>query len=930
MTINSMQTSFAGGEFSPSLYARVDLEKFSVGAAKMLNWLVDYRGGAFNRPGTQFCAEVNPVVTTRARLIPFIVAESRAYVLEFGDQYIRFYADGAQLADIGLAISAITQANPGVVTSAGHGYTTGQEVFLESIGGMTELSNRNFNIVVLSVNTFSLIDSFGVPVNTSGFAAYTGGGFSQRIYEIASPYAAVDLPLLKFTQSADVLTITHPLYAPRDLTRTTASTFTLALQSIGPSIDPPTGLTGAPHTGGPLLFGYVVTAVSLDGREESYASFPFVIKGHELDGLIEDNALQWSAPGQPVSGYRVYKWGPLQQNRALPTAFGYIGETKATHYVDNNFAPDYSKTPPEYRNPFVPGQIESITVVTGGTSTVNAYTALTIVDGTGTGAEAYASVDGVSGELVGVVIVKGGQNYTAPVITGGTATFSYTLTSADAPYPAAVSYFQQRRVYGAPAGYPERLIMSQIGAYNNFDVSPVVLDTDAITISLASREVNAIRSMVPTSTGLVVFTSGGASLVGGGGTNTAITPSNVINSPQASTGANNLPPLLINYDILFMQAKGSVVRDLAFNYGVQSYYGFDRSALASHLFSGKTFSEWAWAEEPHKLVHAIRNDGTLITLAYVPEQEVYGWSPHQTQGLFESVCSIPEGNENAVYYIIRRKVGGVWKRYVERLSTRQFAEIEDAWFVDAGLALPQFYPQFEMTAEFSIGDDVDFSTDGGAFDPSMVGKVIWAAGGKAEIHTYVNPTSVKCAIVKPLTAVIPQTDGAIPLPQAAGEWSIGTPVTRIGGLWHLVGKTVTGLGDGLVIPPTVVDAGGGIDVAAPVSKAIVGLGYYCDLQTLTLILDPKQQSSRSNIVAMTLRVDKTRGLFAGTSFDKMVELKDLMIPYTPPPTLFTGDTRVIPPGKWSTEATLCIRQPYPLPAAVLGVMPEIVSGDTGR
>jgi hypothetical protein len=90
------QTSFSAGELSPNLYAREDIEKYSEGASLMRNFYVDYRGGASNRPGTEYKGRCYADTTTR--LIPFIFSQDQSYVLELSDLHLRIYKDGEFLA----------------------------------------------------------------------------------------------------------------------------------------------------------------------------------------------------------------------------------------------------------------------------------------------------------------------------------------------------------------------------------------------------------------------------------------------------------------------------------------------------------------------------------------------------------------------------------------------------------------------------------------------------------------------------------------------------------------------------------------------------------------------------------------------------------------------------------------------------------------
>jgi hypothetical protein len=933
VTQSVIQTSFAGGELSPTLYARVDLEKFHVGAALIRNFYVDYTGGITTRAGTQFLARTRLQNSKAVRLIPFIVSNLAAYVLEFGDQYVRFYSNGAQVTEATKNITGITQANPGVVTSNAHGYANGDEVFISGVGGMTSLNGKNYLIAGATANTYTLTTLDGVPINTATLPAYTAGGTSARILTLLTPYLAEDLALLKFVQSADVLTLTHPNYQVRNLARTSPSSFTLQAITIGPSLPAPSGTAAVPTTAGNLGFSYVVTAVAANG-EESLPSPLGVCASVALDSAAPKVVtVNWAYSGN-AAYFNIYKNGPTPAASPPGSVHGLIGQSKSATFVDANFAPDFTKVPPEFNDPFSPGQVISVSVTNGGSGFISNAVTFNIA-GDGIDASGYPIVDTVAGKIIGIVITNGGHGYTfatASVAGGGGsgATFVVNIGGAGT-YPSCATYYQQRRVYGAPQGKPETLTMSQPGNYNNFDTTPVSLDTDAITISIASREVNFIKSMVPSAAGLIVFTSGGASLITGGGQQSALTPSSVSAAPQASTGANDMPPIVVNYDILFVQAKGPVVRDLKFDYYNQSFLGTDRTTLASHLFFNKGLVEWAYAQEPLKLVWVVRNDGALLSLTYVPEQEVYAWARHDTNGLFTSICSIPEGAENAVYVVVQRWVGGTWRKYVERFSSKVFDTAADAWCVDSGLRYPLVTQNTVLTPGAISGVAVPFTASGATFAPGDVGKVIWGPNGaKATITSYTSATQVVASIESPFPALF-DSPNADPIMVGAGSWSMTAPTTKVFGLDHLIGKTVAIVADGRVLPNQVVAADGSVTLDTPATKIFVGLSFVAQFQSLYLdVGEPTTQGKMKFVQALTLRVDRTRGLKAGPDFNSLLEIKSMQVPFAPPNELYSGDLRINLLTKWTEGGQVAVQQDYPVPATILGLIPDFVGGDNGR
>jgi len=344
--MKSLQRSFAGGEISPELFGRLDLTKFQTGLAECLNFRILPHGPAENRSGLQYVIRTKDS-TKVSILLPFIYSSNQSVVLEFGDQYIRFHTDGGTVLESSQNITGITKANPGVLTYAGADPTNGQWFYLAGIAGMTELNGRYVKVASVDTvaNTFQLVDPLtGNNLNTSSFTTYTSGGTMSRVYEISSPYLEADLYDLHFTQSADVLTITHPGYQQRQLTRTAAANWTLATFSAVPTIGTPSAPTVAAPVaaGASVTYYYVCTAIAEGTLEESLAS-----ASASVSNLLTTAGNYNTIDPPAVSGairYNIYK--------QVSGVYGYIGQTDGSALVDNNITPDLTQTPPQANDPF--------------------------------------------------------------------------------------------------------------------------------------------------------------------------------------------------------------------------------------------------------------------------------------------------------------------------------------------------------------------------------------------------------------------------------------------------------------------------------------------------------------------------------------------------------------------------------------------------
>lgn len=723
------QESVIVGEISPSVWGRVTNPKYKNGASTMRNFVVNYHGGGMSRAGFAYvgmCKQGAPnaggtSTDNPPRDIDFQYNINQGYALEFGDQYMRIKYRGAYVTEAGKNVSAITQANPGVITSAAHGFSNGDWVYGANIGGMTGFNGLTWIAQNVTTNAFTLTDLFGNAVNTFMFPAYTSGGTFSRIYTVASPYAAIDLPYLKETQSANTMNLacynqqTNTEYPPYNLQRVGQTDWTFTQVSFVSAISPPASISSSAvsSTTQTTWYSYVVTAADVNGNE-SIASASTDVYNNDIDINAGTNTVIWGN----VTGatqYNIYAATPVYVGASaadpgfIGVQYGLIGTAFGLSFTDTNIIPDFTICPPLNINPFARGAILSVNPTAGGTGFTQAGIAYAITTSTGSDFTGTPIVQG--GALVGFIVNNRGKLYAATdtisFTQGGAsgATATLTVGAQTGTYPGAAQYYQQRLIYANSINSPDTYNMSQPGLYTNFDYSIPTVDSDAITGTPWGVQINGIQFMVPTINGLLTFTGNGTWLLNGGN-NAAITPSDQNAQAQAQIGCSAIvPPLFINQHVLYVQAKDSIIRDVAYNFYYNVFLGNDITIFSNHLFFGYTLSQWAYAEEPYKVIWAVRNDGTLLSLTYIKEEEVQGWSRHDTNGQFIGVCSVIEPPVDAIYVIVKRYIVGerVWAYYSERADDRYWQNVEDCFCVDAGLILPMTYPDATLTPALAEG-----------------------------------------------------------------------------------------------------------------------------------------------------------------------------------------------------------------------------------
>lgn len=179
--------NFTRGIFSPVVQARRDVEAWAAGARRLTNVTIMKHGGVRKRSGTWFVYKL-PTNDDDTVLLPFTYAPGQSYALLMGQATMKPIALGGMVVSAGFGITGITKANPGVVTAPFHGLTTGKEVYLTGITGMTELNGRVFTVTVLTANTFS------IGVDTTGYGTFTADDGTVRTGAPAAPPAPPAVP----------------------------------------------------------------------------------------------------------------------------------------------------------------------------------------------------------------------------------------------------------------------------------------------------------------------------------------------------------------------------------------------------------------------------------------------------------------------------------------------------------------------------------------------------------------------------------------------------------------------------------------------------------------------------------------------------------------------------------------------------------------
>lgn len=236
-------------------------------------------------------------------------------------------------------------------------------------------------------------------------------------------------------------------------------------------------------------------------------------------------------------------------------------------------------------------------------------------------------------------------------------------------WPETVTFIQQRLAFGGSTLDRQTIWMTRAGDFSSFAISSPLVDADAVTFTLDSGTQNKILWM-QTVKKLHVGTVGDEWVVGGNG-QTTITTSGVLSENPTNQGSQRTRPLRIGLATMFLERHGRVINEFLFDYNYDSNKAVDMTILAPHLTDDFSYTRWAYQKTPSSIVWCVRSDGALNGLTYQKQHNVIAWHPHDTQGAFKDVCSIPGvDREDDLWTVVMRVVEGVDMYYLEKMATQ--------------------------------------------------------------------------------------------------------------------------------------------------------------------------------------------------------------------------------------------------------------------
>lgn len=591
------QRDFRLGEVAPSFYGRADLSLYGSGLRTLRNAYVKRMGGIESRPGTIYkgtTKDGGAVV-----LVEAVFDDAENYVLEFGDQYVRFWLDGALVEVSGVAAWVTATA-----------YVAGDV-----------RENGGTNYICLEAHTSG---TFATDLAAGKWYALVGD-----ILEVPTDYAAADLEALQFAVQYRVVTIAHPSYPPAVLTRLGATSWTWVAIDFAEDAGQVQNFAVSGATGS--TWGYAIAAIypasdprgpvgpATDFIFTNTISLPYLAP-YGLARALDPRTLTWDAVDGVTSFYLYLRYGTSGTIYAITVT--------GTSYVDDG------------------GDFVSATV-----------------------ASSYIPFTGVDDP---------------PFAAAGA-------------YPAVVAAYQQRLLFAAASDTPDVAVASRSASPYTFFTSDPIVDADTLSWRQVGKRLNRIRFFEEAARKLWQFSSVGEAEIQGD-VDGILRPGEVNPRLVSQNGISPLvPPLVAGDAILYVQARGNQVQDIW-----PDGSGSEISRTAWHLLDGKEVVSWCFQRVPDRVVWAVLNDGTMVSLTYNREDQILGWARHDTDGAFERVVCVPEGDEDAVYAVVQRF-----------LDAFEESTVASASWVDADTNGSGTVAVLASVGNGS-GDEVARTTDGGA------------------------------------------------------------------------------------------------------------------------------------------------------------------------------------------------------------------------
>ena len=400
--------------------------------------------------------------------------------------------------------------------------------------------------------------------------------------------------------------------------------------------------------------------------------------------------------------------------------------------------------------------------------------------------------------------------------------------TASVGYPSAVVYHDGRQIF---AGGNHVLLARRVDGsaqpgftrYTPGAAGPA----DAWTHDTAVR--GRIRHLVSAGQ-LLALSTNQVRAMSGDGKSQPILATAFADSLAALTGVSFPRPLSLGAQVITVSRDAKRLIALEYSDFEGSYDETNLSLLVEHL-TQQGLVDTSFTTTPWPEIYAVREDGSMLVMLYLPEENVQGWSrfEHANALPIEAIATRvgPDGDE--LWMVVGHQVGGETRRYIERLETPQRGDAEwiHNYYVDAGVSA-YGTRNADITLAARFGSNVLVTSNPGVWVAGDVGRQIVSLFRTATDQFGIAGSALARATI---TAV-----------ESSGSWYLTQ--TEVAGLAHLEGETVAVYGDGRKQGLRVVNQGR-VKVDPPAGVVHAGLDYSWTWRTMPLELPSRQGTAQS-------------------------------------------------------------------------------------
>lgn len=662
-----LQSNF-NGEWSPLMLGRVELSRYATSLRTMENFAPTISGGARKRPGTEFIGEVQEP-TKKTRLESFTFSNDQSYLLEFSDLNLRFWRNGILLAD--------TETTPYIKTTP---YTedevfdlrmtsTNDIIYIASPNhaphkltrtsdttfdfGLLEFENDPFGDENLTTTTITPSGTTGSVTLASSAPLFSSDMVNSTKFKVSHIKQRVTTQSSMKTTRDGINTFdNHVSYAIGDVVKVGNDVYT-CIQALNS------------HTNTSQITNYI----NQDDPSDNYFEQGVIARTVNGDDLEFDIEGEWSFR---TEGNWIGEW--LIQESTDNGANWITIYALASNNSDNYLREGDATTEPV-----------KIRVVLFTGESDNSIVTFTEKEVTKTG-EAKVTT------FASDVSVTATVDPDKPIFkTTATAAWAESEWSARNGYPKHVFFKNNRLCFASTKADNQAIWGSEVDKWGNFDRG-LQEDSQPFKDVLRTGNQDPIQWVSEQSKTLLGLSSQVRNLTGEDGS-TILAPGKNSSARQAGRGAAYLEPVEVDDFTFYVQLGGRIIRGLTNDYERGVYAAADMTREAEHVTKGGV-KQMAFQLNRVSTLYVVTGDGIAACLVFDPEVQKMGWYRLKTQGgVIESIAILPAtGEEDEVYFVVRRMINGTSKRYIERLKNDQIRIQDDGlqgdmFYVDCGTTI---------------------------------------------------------------------------------------------------------------------------------------------------------------------------------------------------------------------------------------------------